>query len=54
VRRFGRDGLRAAWSSMKGPIEQGRQGQRGFELVLEVPAAGRATEFDVSFEAKRR
>jgi hypothetical protein len=33
-----------------GSIEQGRQDQRGFELVVEPPAAGRAAAFDVSFE----
>jgi hypothetical protein len=37
-----------------GSIEQGRQDQRGFELVLEPPAPGRSTEFDVSFEVKPR
>jgi Heparinase II/III-like protein/Domain of unknown function (DUF4962) len=36
-----------------GSIEQGRPDQRGFELVVEPPAAGRAAEFDVSFEVKR-
>jgi len=37
-----------------GSIEQGREDQRGFELVIEPSAAGRAAEFDVSFEWKRR
>jgi hypothetical protein len=37
-----------------GSIEQGRQDQRGFELVLEPPAPGRSAEFDVSFEVKPR
>ena len=37
-----------------GSIEQGRQDQRGFELVVEPPAAARATEFDVTFEVKPR
>jgi hypothetical protein len=36
-----------------GSIEQGRQDQRGFELVIEPPAASRATEFDVIFGVKR-
>ena len=35
-------------------LPQGRQDQRGFELVIEPPAAGRAAEFDVSFEVKAR
>jgi Heparinase II/III-like protein/Domain of unknown function (DUF4962) len=37
-----------------GSIEQGRQDQRGFELVIEPPAAARAAEFDVSFAVKPR
>jgi hypothetical protein len=37
-----------------GSIEQGRQDQRGFELVIAPPAAVRAGEFDVSFEVKTR
>ncbi len=37
-----------------GSIEQGRQDQRGFEVVVEPPGAGTATEFDVSFEVKGR
>lgn len=37
-----------------GSIEQGRQDQRGFELVIEPAAAARAVEFDVSFEVKVR
>lgn len=37
-----------------GSIEQGRQDQRGFELVVEPPAGGRAAEFDVSFEVRPR
>ena len=37
-----------------GSIEQGRKDQRGFELVLEPPAAGRAFEVDVSLEVKTR
>jgi len=37
-----------------GSIEQGRKDQRGFELVLQPPAPGRATEFDVSFEVTSR
>jgi hypothetical protein len=36
-----------------GSIEQGRQDQRGYELVVEPPAAGRTFELDVSFELKR-
>jgi hypothetical protein len=32
-----------------GSIEQGRQDQRGFELVVEPPVAGRTASFDVSF-----
>ena len=35
-----------------GSIEQGRQDQRGYELVVEPPAAGRVFELDVSFELK--
>jgi len=35
-----------------GSIEQGRQDQRGYELVVEPPAAGRSFELDVSFELK--
>jgi hypothetical protein len=35
-----------------GSIEQGRQDQRGFELVIEPPTTARATEFDVTFEVK--
>ena len=35
-----------------GSIEQGRQDQRGNELVVEPPAAGRVFELDVSFELK--
>jgi hypothetical protein len=37
-----------------GSIEQGRQDQRGFELVVAPPAAGSTVDFDVSFEAKPR
>jgi hypothetical protein len=37
-----------------GSIEQGRQDQRGFELVIEPPVAARAAEFDVSFAVKPR
>jgi len=37
-----------------GSIEQGRKDQRGFELLLQPPAPGRSTEFDVSFEVKQR
>jgi hypothetical protein len=37
-----------------GSIEQGRPDQRGFELTIEPPAAGRAADFDVSFEVDRR
>jgi len=36
-----------------GSIEQGRPDQRGFEIVIEPAAAGRATEFDVTFGVKR-
>jgi hypothetical protein len=36
-----------------GSIEQGRPDQRGFELVVEPPAASREAEFDVSFDVKR-
>jgi len=37
-----------------GSIEQGRKDQRGYELVLQPPAPGRAIEFAVSFEVKPR
>jgi hypothetical protein len=37
-----------------GSIEQGRKGQRGFELVVEPGAPGRTAEFDVSLEVKPR
>ena len=37
-----------------GSIEQGRQDQRGFELVVEPPAAGRTAEFDVSLTVEPR
>lgn len=37
-----------------GSIEQGRKDQRGFELVLEPKAPGRAADFDVSFEVSKR
>jgi hypothetical protein len=37
-----------------GSIEQGRQDQRGFELVVEPPAAGRTAEFEVSFTVEPR
>jgi hypothetical protein len=37
-----------------GSIEQGRQDQRGYEVVVEPPAAGRTTEFEVSFEVRLR
>jgi hypothetical protein len=36
-----------------GSIEQGRPDQRGFEIVIEPAAAGRATDFDVAFGVKR-
>jgi hypothetical protein len=36
-----------------GSIEQGRQDQRGFELVIEPTAASRATAFDVMFGVHR-
>jgi len=36
-----------------GSIEQGRKDQRGYELVVEPAAPGRAFELDVSFEVKR-
>jgi hypothetical protein len=36
-----------------GSNEQGRPDQRGFELVIEPAAAGRATEFDVTFGVRR-
>jgi hypothetical protein len=36
-----------------GSIEQGKQDQRGFELVAEPPAAARAIEFDVTFTVAR-
>jgi Heparinase II/III-like protein len=36
-----------------GSIEQGRPDQRGFEIVIEPPAASRATEFDVTFGVHR-
>jgi hypothetical protein len=36
-----------------GSIEQGRPDQRGFELVIEPPSAGRTTEFDVTFGVNR-
>jgi hypothetical protein len=37
-----------------GSIEQGRQDQRGFELVVEPKAKARSAEFEVSFELTRR
>ena len=37
-----------------GSIEKGRPDQRGFEVVIEPPAAARRTEFDVSLEANPR
>lgn len=37
-----------------GSIEQGREDQRGFELVIEPRDGGRAAEFDVSFTVKPR
>ena len=36
-----------------GSIEQGRPDQRGFEIVMEPAAAGRATDFDVTFGVNR-
>ncbi|MFI4946330.1 MAG: hypothetical protein ACHP85_23840, partial [Burkholderiales bacterium] len=33
-----------------GSIEQGKQDQRGYELVVEPPASTRTFEIDVSFE----
>jgi hypothetical protein len=37
-----------------GSIEQGRQDQRGFELVIEPRSAGRAAAFDISFSVRPR
>ncbi|HUG53337.1 MAG TPA: DUF4962 domain-containing protein [Vicinamibacteria bacterium] len=37
-----------------GSIEQGREDQRGYELVIEPPTASRTAEFDVSFDVKSR
>lgn len=37
-----------------GSIEQGREDQRGFELVVEPAGAARAGELDLSFEVRRR
>jgi hypothetical protein len=37
-----------------GSIEQGPKDQRGFELVVEPPAAARAFDLDVAFEVSRR
>ncbi len=50
-------GLRAGATLLTAPgqpgsIEQGRKDQRGFELVITPPAAGKAAEFDVAFEVK--
>jgi len=55
-RRHGeeRAGVGGAAAEEQAATEEGRKDQRGFELVLEPPAPGRAAEFDVSFEVKPR